>query len=464
MANLTALAEERRDSERMYNKLPVTQLIENYPFFRWLEYFNRTLPKQVNFTSSDFVLVRELEYFKKLPVLIQQTPKRVIANYIGWRVAKSLAWHLDQEVREIRFKYVKIVAGVKSEQDRWKSCIGIVQDNFDIIIGRLFVDKYFTGENRLSAQKMTKRILDEFKIIIEETEWMEEVDKVVALEKVEKMEVRIGFPDYLYNDTKMREEFEGFIGRPDDHLGNLISNMKAADISNMKKLREEVDRTKWGANPATINAFYNMVYNTITFPAAFLQPPLYSVQFPAALNYGGIGSVIAHEVTHAFDSEGRKYDVQGNLKVWWSNSTTERYEELSECFVNQYNGYYVSEVNMTVNGKLTLTENIADNGGIRAAFRAFKKHLKENPQEANHTIAGFEHYTQEQLFFIAYGRLWCGSDRPETLEVRLENGYHSLEEFRALGPLSNLPQFQETWQCKNESAMAPLPENRCKIW
>lgn len=342
--------------------------------------------------------------------------------------------------------------------------MGIVQDNFDLILGRLFVEKYFSGTSRALALDMTHRILAEFKVMIGEATWMLPADRAVALRKASLMEERIGYPDYLWNMTKMREEYVGFIGEPQSHLHNLLTNMKAADLYNLKKLRKQVDREKWGADPATVNAYYNLVHNTITFPAAFLQPPFFSQDYNLAMNFGGIGTVIAHEVTHGFDSEGRKYDIAGNLAVWWSNETTQHYENLTQCVVNQFNSYKYHTANLTVNGKQTLTENIADSGGVRAAYRAFQRWLSNDNNRANwRAPPGFEEFTPEQVFFIGMGQIWCGSERPESAELRLQTSFHSPEEVRVRGALSNLPEFADVWKCKqNVDRLAP--ETRCKIW
>jgi len=304
--------------------------------------------------------------------------------------------------------------------------------------------------------------------MMQQNDWMDSATRNYALEKANEMMPLIGYPDDLtFNDTALDEYYENFNLSSDDSYADVAERSSSwAQRKAFRRLAERVDRHEFGTSASVVNAFYSGVKNAITFPAAILQPPFFDEHFPRAVNYGAIGAVIGHEITHGFDDQGSQFDKIGNLKDWWAASTSKQFVERKRCIIDQYSSFTIPETNgtMRINGILTQGENIADNGGIKQAFNAYRRSVAKAGGEEEPRIPGLERFTPNQIFFMSFAHVWCGSIRPEAAIRQLLTDPHSPNRFRVNGVLHNQPDFAEAFNCPSGSPMNPEPEQRCKVW
>jgi len=301
-----------------------------------------------------------------------------------------------------------------------------------------------------------------FKSLVDDATWMDDDTKVVAREKADYMSQFVGYPDWVKNKTALEAYYDGVETSPATHFANVQGVNLFLNSKDGKTLRGPTDRTRWNTIPTIVNAFYEPEMNSITFPAGILQDPFYSKGRPEAMNYGSIGVIIGHEITHGFDDQGRQSDKDGNTADWWSQQTIANYLERAQCFIDQYDNYYPPVFNGTihVNGINTQGENIADNGGLREAFRAYESYVAANGEED--LLPGLEEYSMRQVFFLAYGNIWCGDDTPQRLENLILTDPHSPNNYRVLGPLSNSADFVREFNCPAGSPMNRV--DKCVIW
>jgi membrane metallo-endopeptidase-like protein 1 len=307
---------------------------------------------------------------------------------------------------------------------------------------------------------MIENIRSSFTELLEEVPWMDDATKRVAREKADAIEERIGYPDYIMNDTALNLDYEGVRIDPTKYFENALANQNAAARRNLKNLRQPVDKARWTASPAIVNAFYSPSKNQITFPAGILQPPFYHSNNLKYLQFSGIAIAVAHEITHGFDDEGRLYNKDGNLKQWWPDSVIARFKEKAQCIIDQYNNYTVAEVGLNLNGRQTQGENIADNGGLKQAFRAYQRWI-ERTKTVEPLLPGLP-LSHEQFFFLNFAQIWCGTNRPESYLQLVLSGRHSPGRFRVIGPLSNSIDFAKAYNCPLGSNMNPV--KKCSVW
>lgn len=462
LANITIPQAERRDNEKMYNRMTLKELHEMIPGFDWLRYQQLTFdPVGIKINESEEVVIYAPQYLKDFVKIYRQTDKRVLVDYLIWRIMMNRITNLPRKYRDIKKDYYKTVFGSETERARWRDCVSYVNDNMGNAVGRLFVQEHFDETSKSTALAMIHNIRDAFYELLNEADWMDEPTRRVAREKAEVMAEKIGYPDYILNDTALNEEYENLEFSEEHYFQNVVANIKHIATSGLKKLRESVDRSKWSTTPAVVNAFYSSTKNQIMFPAAILQPPFYSKEYPKSLNYGGIGMVIGHEITHGFDDRGRQFDKDGNLKQWWDDIVITRFKERAQCIIDQYSNYTVPEVGMQVNGIQTQGENIADNGGIKEAYRAYRKWVRSQGQEEPR-LPGMLEYSHDQLFFINFAQVWCGTVRPEAAINRLRTGVHSPGRYRIIGTLQNLHAFSSAFSCPANSYMNR--QEKCSVW
>ncbi|KAL3861161.1 hypothetical protein ACJMK2_007226, partial [Sinanodonta woodiana] len=424
LANITTPREDRRDSELLYNRMTVKDLKTRIPSFDWLRYLEMIF-SYVNLTinETEVVVVYAPEYLEKLMTLLANTSNRTIVNYLQWRIMMNRVTNLADKHRETRKEYHKTIYGSETERARWRDCVDYVNDNMGDAVGRLFVGMHFDEDAKKSALEMIHDIRAAFNELLEEVDWMDHTTRVVAREKADAIAEKIGYPQYILNDTVLEEEYKHVEFDPDTYFENVLENIHGIAISNLEKLREPVDKTKWSTTPVVVNAFYSSAKNQIMFPAGILQPPFYSKGYPKSLNYGGIGMVIGHEITHGFDDRGRQYDKDGNLKQWWDDEVIEKFKKEAQCIVEQY-GNFTLEIGVNLNGIQTQGENIADNGGLKEAFRAYEKWAASQGKEEP-LLPGLLHLNHKQLFFLNFAQVWCGTMRPEAAVNRVRTGVHS---------------------------------------
>jgi len=461
LANITLPEEQRRDNEAMYNKFTVSQLKTNLTdSIDWHRYL-RTIFNNVSIeiTESEPVVVYTPQYMRELGKLIQTQPKRTIANYLMWHVVMMRVTNLHQAFLDLRRDFNKAMSGTEHDRARWRTCTSYVNENFGMAVGRLFIEKHFDERAKANAVHMIQKIRDAFAELLKEITWMGEATKKVAQEKADAIREKIGYPDYIKNDTALNLDFEGIQQSPTRYFENVNNILHIASIRNLKQLRLPVDREKWSTSPAVVNAFYSSSKNLIMFPAGILHPPFYHENFPMYLNFGGIAMVIGHEITHGFDDKGRQYDKDGNMKQWWSEEDIKKFKEKAQCIIDQYSNYTIPEVNMTINGRQTQGENIADNGGLKQSFKAYTRWVEKNGPED--TLPGIS-LNQNQLFFLSFAQMWCGTARPENYVNIIRTGKHSPGKIRVIGTLANSYEFAEAYKCPAGSRQNPV--KKCSVW
>jgi endothelin-converting enzyme/putative endopeptidase len=441
-ASLTRV--QRRDPQLLYHRMTSGQLQSLSPAFPWKVYMAK-----VGLASVNSLNVATPDFFKGMNAAIE---KESIANwqaYLRWHLANANAEFLSTAfVNEDFDFYGKTLRGQEQLEPRWKRCVGYVDNDLGEALGKAFVDRTFGPEGKQSALIMVKQIETAMEQDINSLSWMTPVTKQHALEKLHAVANKIGYPD------KWRD-YSSLTISPDDEPGNVLRARIFEFTRQLAKIGKPVDRGEWQMTPPTVNAYYDPQKNDINFPAGILQPPFFDPKSDDAPNYGDTGSTIGHELTHGFDDEGRQFDAQGNLRDWWTPEDAKQFTERAACISDQYSRYVIVD-DIKINGKLTLGEDVADLGGIILAYMAWKEQTRDQKLEP---LDGF---TPEQRFFIGYAQDWCGNIRDETKRLRATVDPHSPDKYRANGVVSNMPEFQQAFQCKAGSAM--VREKRCRVW
>ncbi|XP_021947553.1 neprilysin-2 isoform X2 [Folsomia candida] len=461
LANFSLPREERRNVTKLYNPMTISELQEKFPSIPWLEYINRLLPEKVQIASDETIIVTVPEYITKFQQLISQTDKRVQANYVMWRAAASSVSYMSESVRKLQLDYTNTLTGKGEREPRWRECTSVATASLANAVGALYVRRYFKDEARASAMEMVTDIRKSFLDILKEIEWMDSLTRGRAIEKANSMETHIGYPKELMEDSKLIELYDGLEMSNNDYLGNVLNLTTFGTDYAYRKLRERVNKTDWISHgrPAVINAFYAPLENSIQFPAGILQGVFFDSERPRYMNYGAIGWIIGHEISHGFDDQGRQFDADGNLYDWWEPTTKNAYLRRTQCIIYQYGNMTAKEVNLKLNGINTQGENIADIGGIKEAYRAYQSWVQRNGQEQK--LPGLK-YSSNQLFWISAANVWCNKYRPESLKLRILTGVHSPGEFRVRGPFSNMEPFSKDFNCPNTKPMNP--KEKCSVW
>ncbi|KAJ6635812.1 Neprilysin-2, partial [Pseudolycoriella hygida] len=433
LANISLPTEKRRNASALYNPMTLREVQRKYNYLSWVEYINALLPEGINVGENDIVIVSVPQYFEDLGKLLDRTPKRTIANYMMWRVTAFSSYFLTEELRKRQLEYSTALSGKTEQEPRWKECTDIVSGSLPIAVGALYVRKYFQHGAKLTALEMVNGIRAEFEKILTTVPWMDETTRAAALNKVKAMATHIGYPDEIMDDNKLEKYYEGLDINPDTYLESVLRmNVFGTDYS-FSKLRLPVNKTDWAthARPAIVNAFYSSIENSIQFPAGILQGQFFSADRPRYMNYGAIGFVIGHEITHGFDDQGRQFDLRGNLDDWWQEETKNSYLSRASCIIQQYGNFTEPTTGLNINGINTQGENIADNGGIKESYLAYKRWVEKNEPEPG--LPGLD-YTPQQLFWLSAAQTWCSVYRTESMQMRITTGVHSPAQFRVLGP------------------------------
>jgi putative endopeptidase len=433
---------ELRDPHANYHKETVASL-------------NKTLPGFKDFmgklgVSSDTVLMGQPEFYKGLFAILNKTPLQTLKNYLRFHVVNDDADYLSTDFVNAKFAFDKLLSGQAEMRPRWKRMTSMVDQQLGDALGQLYVQKYFPPEAKERISGLVDNLISTFGERLQQLDWMSDSTKKKALVKLHAIVKKVGYPD------KWKDYSSINIVR-DDIVSNLRATSNYRYKRDINKIGKPVDRTEWFMTPPTINAYYDPTANNINFPAGILQPPFYFVSGDDAVNYGAIGMVIGHEMTHGFDDQGRQYDADGNLKEWWSPEDAKRFKQRAQKIINQYNGYIAIDT-LHLNGELTEGENIADNGGLAIAYAAFKKTAQG---KANEKINGF---TPDQRFFLAAAQLWKVKTRPERLRMLTLTNPHSAPMWRVNGPVSNTPGFYEAFNVQPTDSMYRPDSLRVKIW
>ncbi|XP_063988790.1 neprilysin-2 isoform X2 [Diachasmimorpha longicaudata] len=461
LANISLPNEKRRNATLLYNPMTIAQLSQAYPSIPWKDYFNRLLPPAIRVDENEVAIVNVPSFISSLEKLLRETPKRIQANYVMWRAAAASVSYSNDQIRKRQLQYSTALSGRTERESRWKECVDIVSGSLSISVGAQYVRKYFNEDAKKNAIEMVNDIRKQFNQILKKVDWMDKETRKSALEKAASMTSHIAYPDELLDDRKLEEFYQDLELTDENYLQGILNLTLFGAEYSFSKLRKPVNKSDWVTHgrPAIVNAFYSSIENSIQFPAGILQDAFFSNDRPRYMNYGAIGFVIGHEITHGFDDQGRQFDKEGNLVDWWAPSTKEKYLAKAQCIIDQYGNYSVEEVGLNLNGINTQGENIADNGGIKEAYLAYNDWSARNGEEP--MLPGLP-YSPRQMFWISAANTWCSVYRPEALKLRITTGFHSPGEFRILGPLSNMPEFSEDFKCPVGSKMNP--ENKCAVW
>ncbi|EZA54238.1 Membrane metallo-endopeptidase-like protein [Ooceraea biroi] len=457
LANVSLPEADRHDTSAIYRKLTLRELQREVPQLQWLVYLREFISAPID--EEEPVVTYALQYFVQMGRIISKTDRRTLHNYILWRLVMSIMPHMIDEYQQKRIEFRKILLGILSERNRWSQCVEWTNKKLGMAVGALFIRDNFNHESKETALEMIRTIREAFNELLAENHWMDDETRAVAKKKADSMNERIGYPEFLKDPVELSMEYVMLNITENHFLENILAVLKYDAYHNLQKLRKPVDKNKWSTEPAVVNAFYNPNKNDIVFPAGILQPLFYSQHFPKSLNYGGIGVVIGHEITHGFDDKGRQFDKDGNMMQWWNNATIKAFRERAQCIVDQYSRYKLQEVNLYINGRMTQGENIADNGGLKQAFTAYKKWVSIHGEEP--LLPGVN-LTHDQLFFLNYAQIWCGSMRPEDALTKIRSSVHSPGPVRVLGPLSNSEDFAKAFNCPLGSPMNP--KKKCSVW
>ncbi|HWX54384.1 MAG TPA: M13 family metallopeptidase [Verrucomicrobiae bacterium] len=436
----------RRDPKNLDHKMAVADISAQAPNFHLERYFAaaRTPAFQdLNVVNPDF--------FKQINSLIETTPLADWKTYMTWQMLNvSAAWLADEFVQE-DFKFQQALTGQQQIQARWKRCINATDSSLGEALGQPYVDETFGTDGKQRMLKMVDALESALNHDISELPWMTAATKKEALIKLQAIRNKIGYPD------KFRDYSNLTIVRG-DLLANLSHAIEFESNRQLQKIGKPVDRAEWGMTPPTVNAYYSGDKNEIVFPAGILQPPFFDRSMDDPINFGAIGLVIGHELTHGFDDEGRKFDPKGNLRDWWTEEDGKEFDKRAGCVADEYSSF-VSVDDIHLNGKLTLGENTADNGGARIALMALHDYMAQSRQDPSKKIDG---YTPDQRFFLGFARVWCENITPELLRLGARTDPHSPGRWRVNGVVRNMPEFQKAFGCKSGQPMAPA--NACRVW
>jgi len=455
MALETSLAQasrtrvELRDPQKNYNKMTQDELQKLTPDWNWGDYF-----KEIGLTNPGDIDVHQPDFFKAMNSAFTSTSLDDWKTYLRWHLINAAASALSSDFVNEDFHFNETtLRGTEKIKPRWKRVIISEDGEIGEALGKLYANEYFPPAAKARALELINNLKEALADRIKSLDWMDEPTKQKALEKLAAFQVKIGYPE------KWRDYSTLMVDRGPFVLNELRSENFEAKRQ-LNKIGKPVDRTEWGMTPPTVNAYYNPKMNEIVFPAGILQPPFFFANADDAVNYGGIGCVIGHEMTHGFDDQGRQYDKVGNLTDWWTKESADAYEKRRKAVVDQYNEYEALP-GLHVNGELTQGENIADIGGVKLAYAALQKALDKHPEQRDQKIDGF---TPEQRFFLAFAGVWRQKIRDQDQKLRLNVDPHSPGHFRVNGPLSDLPEFQKAFNLPDNAPMVRPADKRANIW
>jgi putative endopeptidase len=436
-----------RDPSATDHNTTFAQLQVMAPHFDWASYFHhKQLPTDVDMN------VDQPKFMQEVDRQMQQTSLADWRIYLKWHVLNSTASSLSAPFVEEDFAFNgKYLSGATEMKPRWKRCVESTDQVLGEALGQKYVEKYFPPEAKARMQEMVRNLLLAMRDDILSRPWMSDDTKEKAMAKVATFNPKIGYPDKWkdYSQVEIRR---------DAFFEDMIAGRKFVEADDRAQIGKPVDRGRWGMTPPTSDAYYNPLLNEIVFPAGILQPPAFDMNAVDAVNYGAIGVVIGHEISHGFDDEGAQFDYLGRLRNWWTDADLKNFQALGACVADQFDHYFI-EKDIHHNGKLVLGESIGDLGGAKIAYLAYQKSLGGRPRPAD-----LDSFTPEQQFFIAWGQFRGDAMRPEFQRLMVQTDPHPVSKYRVIGPLSNLPEFQKAWSCKADAPMVRPPDKRCEVW
>jgi putative endopeptidase len=435
-----------RDPKATDHKTRFADLQKLAPRFDWARYFDAAGLPRADLNVAEPTFLREFDR------QLAEIPLSSWKTYLKWQLLSSTAPFLAAPFVEEDFRFNgAYLAGAQEMKPRWKRCVEATDQLLGEALGRKYTDKYFPPEAKARMQDLVKNLLWAMGDTIRTVDWMGPATRAKALEKLATFNPKIGYPDRWKDYSAVRIQ-------RDSLWDNVVAGRRFNAEDDRRRVGKPVDRGRWGMTPPTSNAYYNPLLNEIVFPAGILQPPAFRMDATDAVNYGAIGLVIGHEISHGFDDQGAQYDAQGRLSNWWTDEDLKRFQTRGQCVVDQFEGYFI-EPGIHHNGRLVLGESIGDLAGAKIAFRAYQ-HSREG-KGPEPTIDGF---TPEQQFFVAWGQFRGDAIRPETQRLMVQGDLHPTGKFRVMGPVSNMPEYQRAFSCPAGSAMVRPPDKRCEVW
>ncbi|KTF75647.1 hypothetical protein cypCar_00031316, partial [Cyprinus carpio] len=475
LAHITVPQEERRDEMKIYHKIQAKELATLAPAVDWMPFLSAVFTP-VALNDSEPVVVYAKEYLQKVSELISNTNKSVLNNYMIMKVVRKMVSILDQRFQDAEQRFLEVMYGTKKScTPRWKLCVSDTDSALGFALGALFVKSTFSEDSKAFVEDMVSEIKWAFEDSLKTVGWMDPKTKKAAKEKADAIYNMVGYPKFIMKPKELDKVFNDFDVVTDLYFQNVMNYYNFSARVTAYQLRKAPNRDQWSMTPPTVNAYYNPTKNEMVLPAGILQAPFYNHAWPKAMNFGGIGVVMGHELTHAFDDQGREYDKDGNLRQWWQNSSVEAFTHQTQCMVEQYSNYSINKE--PLNGKHTLGENIADNGGLRAAYKAYINWIEKNGEEATLPALGM---TNHQLFFVGFAQVcanicslcfpqllpkmavWCSVRTPESSHEGIITDPHSPSRFRVIGTISNSHEFSAHFGCKADSPMNP--KQKCELW
>ncbi len=436
-----------RDPANVDHNTTFAQLQAMAPHFDWVAYF-----KHMQLPASVDMNVDQPRFMQAVDLQMQQTPLADWKIYLKWQLLNSTASSLSAPFVEEDFAFnVKYLAGTTEMKPRWKRCVESTDQLLGEALGQKYVEKYFPPEAKARMQDMVRNLLAAMRDDILTRPWMSDDTKEKAMAKIATFNPKIGYPDQWKDYSHVQIH-------PDAFFENVVAGREFVEQDDRAQIGKTVDRGRWGMTPPTSDAYYNPLLNEIVFPAGILQPPAFDMNAVDAVNYGAIGVVIGHEISHGFDDQGAQFDFLGRLRNWWTDADLKNFQARAACVADQFDHYYI-EKDIHHNGKMVLGESIGDLGGARIAYLAYEKSLAGKPRPAD--LDGF---TPEQQFFIAWGQFRGDETRPEEQRLMVQGDPHPVAKYRVIGPLSNLPEFQQAWNCKADAPMVRPEDKRCEVW
>jgi putative endopeptidase len=436
---------KRRDPANRYHKMKREDLVALAPAFDWNGYFTA-----VGSPSWSDLNVGWPDFFKGLQQALSSRPLEDWKTYLRWKVVHDAAPLLPAAFVTENFNfYGRTLTGQKELRPRWKRCVDLTDDQLGEALGQRYVELTFGAEGKERTSRMVAALETALEKDIRELPWMTEATKQQALRKLSAVANKIGYPETWRDYSSVRV----VRGEP---LANVYRAQEFENARDLLKIGKDVDPKEWRMTPPTVNAYYSALENNINFPAGILQPPFFERAMDDAVNLGGIGAVIGHELTHGFDDQGRKFAPNGNMADWWTEEDAREFEKRASCIADQYSAYTVAGGTVKINGRLTLGENVADNGGLRIAYMALQDTLKGQPAPAR------DGFTPEQRLFLGWGQIWCQNETEESAKLRAQVDPHAPGRYRVNGVISNMPEFQKAFSCAAGSPM--VRENACRVW
>jgi len=438
---------EQRNPKLIYNPMSLQDFQRMAVQYNWVGYLN-----QMGVNPYGILNIAQPKFFKEISVMVRQIPVNDWKTYLRWNLVNETAAYLSADFENANFDfYGKFLSGTLELQPRWKRVLNTTSQSLGEAVGQIYVEKYFPSEAKNRALDLVYNLQHAYAERIKNLDWMSDVTKEKALEKLDAFRVKIGYPEKWL-------DYSDLIINRDSYVNNIL-NANAFEVQRtLKKINKPVDITEWYMSPQTVNAYYNPGVNEIVFPAAILQPPFFNFKADDPVNYGAIGAVIGHEMTHGFDDQGRQYDKNGNLNDWWTKADEEKFNERTKLVIEQADNYTVLDT-FKINGKLTLGENIADLGGLTIAYAALQIAMQENP--AKPKIDGF---TPEQRFYLSWAQVWRTNIRRENQLLRLKTDVHSPAKYRTNGPVSNFPEFHKAFNVSEGQKLYRNIDEIAKIW